>query len=161
MFRLLRWRLGRTLLRAAGRRCGGCTARLLQERTGDAGTGAERLRTRGAPARGHGVLPLLAAVAWFSRPAATAEQPGEDASDEAEAEIIQLLKQAKVRGSTGRARSLLRFPEAWMDWPWVEGWDPSRLVQSESCSRIAAVVSAGGDPHISFIYLFILSKRID
>lgn len=116
--------------------------------------------------RGHGPVPvtsepLLAALAWFSRPAATAEQPGEDASDEAEAEIIQLLKQAKVRGSTGRARSLLRFPEAWMDWPWVEGWDPSRLVQSESCSRIAAVVSAGGDPHISFIYLFILSKRID
>uniref|UniRef100_A0A8C6HJ60 Tetratricopeptide repeat protein 19, mitochondrial n=1 Tax=Mus spicilegus TaxID=10103 RepID=A0A8C6HJ60_MUSSI len=96
MFRLLRWRLGRTLLRAAGRRCGGCTARLLPERTGDAGTGAERLRTRGAPARGHGVLPLLAALAWFSRPAATAEQPGEDASDEAEAEIIQLLKQAKL-----------------------------------------------------------------
>lgn len=60
MFRLLRWRLGRTLLRAAGRRCGGCTARLLPERAGDAGPGAERLRTRGAPARGHGVLPLLA-----------------------------------------------------------------------------------------------------
>lgn len=60
MFRLLRWRLGRTLLRAAGRRCGGCTARLLPERAGDTGPGTERLRTRGAPARGHGVLPLLA-----------------------------------------------------------------------------------------------------
>ncbi|XP_021068122.1 tetratricopeptide repeat protein 19, mitochondrial isoform X2 [Mus pahari] len=96
MFRLLRWRLGRTLLRAAGRRCGGCTARLLPERAGDAGPGAERLRTRGAPARGHGVLPLLAALAWFSRPAATAEQSGEDETDEAEAEIIQLLKQAKL-----------------------------------------------------------------
>lgn len=47
-------------MRAAGRRCGGCTARLLPERAGDAGPGAERLRTRGAPARGHGVLPLLA-----------------------------------------------------------------------------------------------------
>ncbi|GAB1296212.1 Tetratricopeptide repeat protein 19, mitochondrial [Apodemus speciosus] len=40
--------------------------------------------------------PLLAALAWFSRPAAAAEQPGEDATDEAEAEIIQLLKQAKL-----------------------------------------------------------------
>lgn len=96
MFRLLRWRLGRTLLRAAGRRCGGCTARLLPERAGDAGPGAERLRTRGAPARGHRVLPLLAALAWFSRTAAAEEQPGEDATDEAEAEIIQLLKRAKL-----------------------------------------------------------------
>lgn len=60
MFRLLRWRLGRTLLRAAGRRCGGCTARLLPERAGDTGPGAGGLRSRGAPARGQGLLPLLA-----------------------------------------------------------------------------------------------------
>lgn len=125
MFRLLRWRLGRTLLRAAGRRCGGCTARLLPERAGDAGPGTERLRTRGAPARGHRVLPLLAALAWFSRPAAAEEQPGEDATDEAEAEIIQLLKRAKVRESTGRARSPLRFPRpGWIGPGWKVGIHP-------------------------------------
>lgn len=98
---------------------------------------------RAGPARrgrGHGPVPvtsepLLAALAWFSRPAAAAEQSGEDATVEAEAEIIQLLKQAKVRVSTGRAHPLLGFPEAWMDWPWVEGWDPSRLVQGEFCSQ--------------------------
>lgn len=111
--------------------------------------------------RGHGPVPvtsepLLAALAWFSRPAAAAEQPGEDATDEAEAEIIQLLKQAKVRGSTGLARSLLRFPEAWMDWPRVEGWDPSRLVQSESCSKTTAVVSAGGDGTFTFPFIYLV-----
>uniref|UniRef100_A0A8C2MGA1 Tetratricopeptide repeat protein 19, mitochondrial n=1 Tax=Cricetulus griseus TaxID=10029 RepID=A0A8C2MGA1_CRIGR len=90
MFRLLRWRLGRTLLRAAGRRCGGCAARLLPER-GRAGGRADG----GAGARGRGP-PLLAALAWFSRPAAAEEHPGEDAADEAEAEIIQLLKRAKL-----------------------------------------------------------------
>ncbi|XP_021494826.1 tetratricopeptide repeat protein 19, mitochondrial isoform X2 [Meriones unguiculatus] len=96
MFRLLRWRLGRTLLRAAGRRCGGGAARLLPERAGDAGPGAGRLRGRGAPSRGQGLLPLLAALGWFSRPASAEEQPGEDGADEAEAQIIQLLKRAKL-----------------------------------------------------------------
>ncbi|CAH6786199.1 Ttc19 [Phodopus roborovskii] len=96
MFRLLRWRLGRTLLRAAGRRCGGCAARLLPERTGDTGPGAEGRPSRGTSARGQRLLPLLAALAWFSRPAAAGEHPGEDAADEAEAEIIQLLKRAKL-----------------------------------------------------------------
>ncbi|XP_026636470.1 tetratricopeptide repeat protein 19, mitochondrial isoform X2 [Microtus ochrogaster] len=96
MFRLLRWRLGRTLLRAAGRRCGGCAARLLPERAGDTGPGAEGRPSRGTPARGQGLLPLLAALAWFSRPAAAAEQSGEDETDEVEAEIIQLLKRAKL-----------------------------------------------------------------
>lgn len=133
MFRLLRWRLGRTLLRAAGRRCGGCAARLLPERAGDTGPGAEGRPSRGTPARGQGLLPLLAgerrapgrgraggrgrgpvpvtsepllaALAWFSRPAAAAEQSEEDSTDEVEAEIIQLLKRAKVRG-LGRARAL-------------------------------------------------------
>lgn len=105
MFRLLRWRLGRTLLRAAGRRCGGCAARLLPERAGDTGPGAEGRPSRGTPARGQGLLPLLAALAWFSRPAAAAEQSGEDETDEVEAEIIQLLKRAKVRG-LGRACAL-------------------------------------------------------
>lgn len=116
--------------------------------------------------RGHGPVPvtsepLLAALAWFSRPAAAAaEQPGEDATDEAEAEIIQLLKQAKVRGSTRRASSPLRFPEAWIDWPRVEGWDPSRLVQSESCSKIAAVLSAGGDGTLAFPFIYLFSPNI-
>nr|BAB28813.2 unnamed protein product [Mus musculus] len=96
MFRLLRWRLGRTLLRAAGRRLWGLYGAPAAGADGRRGDGRGGVRTRGAPARGHGVLPLLAALAWFSRPAATAEQPGEDASDEAEAEIIQLLKQAKL-----------------------------------------------------------------
>ncbi|XP_038180685.1 tetratricopeptide repeat protein 19, mitochondrial isoform X2 [Arvicola amphibius] len=96
MFRLLRWRLGRTLLRAAGRRCGGCAARLLPERAGDTGPGAEGRPSRGTPARGQGLLPLLAALAWFSRPAAAAEQSEEDETDEVEAEIIQLLKRAKL-----------------------------------------------------------------
>lgn len=50
--------------------------------------------------------PLPAALAWFSRPTAAEEEeelPGaggaaaKDAADEAEAEIIQLLKRAKVR----------------------------------------------------------------
>lgn len=45
--------------------------------------------------------PLLAALAWFSRPAAAAEQSEEDETDEVEAEIIQLLKRAKVRGLDG------------------------------------------------------------
>lgn len=63
-----------------------------------------------AGGRGRGPVPvtsepLLAALAWFSRPAAAAEQSGEDATDEVEAEIIQLLKRAKVRG-LGRTRAL-------------------------------------------------------
>lgn len=99
--------------------------------------------------------PLLAALAWFSRPAAPAEQPGEDATDEAEAEIIQLLKQAKVRGSTGRARALLRFPEAWMDWLGSIQTDPERILQQNRCSFKCRWRR---HPHI---LLFILSKGID
>lgn len=50
--------------------------------------------------------PLPAALAWFSRPAAAEEEEelqgaggaaANDAADEAEAKIIQLLKRAKVR----------------------------------------------------------------
>ncbi|XP_027283013.1 tetratricopeptide repeat protein 19, mitochondrial isoform X3 [Cricetulus griseus] len=114
MFRLLRWRLGRTLLRAAGRRCGGCAARLLPERAGDTGPGAEGRQSRGTSARGQRLLPLLAALAWFSRPAAAEEHPGEDAADEAEAEIIQLLKRAKmanlafIRGQLENAEQLFK-----------------------------------------------------
>ncbi|XP_059126874.1 tetratricopeptide repeat protein 19, mitochondrial isoform X3 [Peromyscus eremicus] len=115
MFRLLRWRLGRTLLRAAGRRCGGCSARLLPERAGDTGPGAGGLRGRGAPARGQGLLPLLAAFAWFARPTVAREPPEEeDAADEAEAEIIRLLKRAKmanlafIRGQLENAEQLFK-----------------------------------------------------
>lgn len=50
--------------------------------------------------------PLLAAFAWFARPTVAREPPEEeDAADEAEAEIIRLLKRAKVRG-LGRACAL-------------------------------------------------------
>uniref|UniRef100_A0A8C6RT37 Tetratricopeptide repeat protein 19, mitochondrial n=1 Tax=Nannospalax galili TaxID=1026970 RepID=A0A8C6RT37_NANGA len=84
MYRLLNWGLGRGLW-AAGRRCRGCAGRLLPEPAGGAGSGAEELQSRGA-----------AALAWFSRPAASEEQQGEDAANAAEAEIIQLLKRAKL-----------------------------------------------------------------
>ncbi|XP_020039808.1 tetratricopeptide repeat protein 19, mitochondrial isoform X2 [Castor canadensis] len=106
MYGLLSRSLGRGLLRAAGRRCWGCSARPLPGRVGglelDAVVSPHRVVPRG---RGPGLLPLLAALAWFSRPAAQEEeeeQPGaggaatEDAADEAEAEIIQLLKRAKL-----------------------------------------------------------------
>lgn len=74
--------------------------------------GASRAGTAGrGPERGLGPVtsePLPAALAWFSRPAAAEEEEelqgaggaaANDAADEAEAEaeIIQLLKRAKVR----------------------------------------------------------------
>nr|XP_044987663.1 tetratricopeptide repeat protein 19, mitochondrial [Jaculus jaculus] len=103
--------VGRGLVRAAGRRCRGCSARLLAEPTGGAGPGVEvppPPPCRVAPrSRDPGLLPLLAALAWFSRPAAAQEEEeeeedqerqseGGDAADAAEAEIIQLLKRAKL-----------------------------------------------------------------
>ncbi|KAM6174899.1 tetratricopeptide repeat protein 19, mitochondrial isoform 2-T2 [Erethizon dorsatum] len=105
MFRLLSRTLGRGLLRAAGRRCRGCSARLFP---GPAES--QELEVLLPPpgvaphGRGSGLLPVLAALAWFSRPAAAdgEEQQGAggasagDAADEAEAEIIQLLKRAKL-----------------------------------------------------------------
>ncbi|XP_023443782.2 tetratricopeptide repeat protein 19, mitochondrial [Dasypus novemcinctus] len=93
--------LGRGLLRAAGRRWRSRPAHP---------PGAPRLAvqappSRGAP-RGPGLLPLLAALAWFSRPAATEEEEeqrqgaggaaAQAAADEAEAEIVHLLKRAKL-----------------------------------------------------------------
>ncbi|KAF6300070.1 tetratricopeptide repeat domain 19 [Rhinolophus ferrumequinum] len=106
MYRLLIPSLGRGLLRAAGRRCGVCSARLLP---GPAGGRAPEVQVppfRVAPhGGGSSLLPLLAALAWFSRPAAAEEEEerqgaggaaAEDAADEAEAEIIQLLKRAKL-----------------------------------------------------------------
>nr|XP_027779896.1 tetratricopeptide repeat protein 19, mitochondrial isoform X2 [Marmota flaviventris] len=105
MFRLLSWSRGRGLLRAAGRRYRGYSARLLPGPAGGPGPEMEVPPPRVAPhGRGPGLLPLLAALAWFSRPSAAdaEEQQGaggaaaEDAADEAEAEIIQLLKRAKL-----------------------------------------------------------------
>lgn len=61
--------------------------------------------------------PLPTALAWFSRPAAAEEEEerqgaggaaAEDAADEAEAEIIQLLKRAKVRQPCCALRSPVR-----------------------------------------------------
>ncbi|XP_031512846.1 tetratricopeptide repeat protein 19, mitochondrial isoform X1 [Papio anubis] len=107
MYRLLSRSLGRGLLRAAGRRYRGCSARLLPGLAGGPGPEVQVPPSRVAPhGRGPGLLPLLAALAWFSRPAAAEEEEeqqgadgaaAEDGADEAEAEIIQLLKRAKVR----------------------------------------------------------------
>uniref|UniRef100_A0A8C0PNI0 Tetratricopeptide repeat protein 19, mitochondrial n=1 Tax=Canis lupus familiaris TaxID=9615 RepID=A0A8C0PNI0_CANLF len=106
MYRLLSPSLGRGLLRAAGRRCRACSAHLLPGPAGgrapEVGVPAPRVAPRGG---GPGLLPLLAALAWFSRPAAAEEEEerqgaggaaAEGAADEAEAEIIQLLKRAKL-----------------------------------------------------------------
>ncbi|KAL4682994.1 hypothetical protein H8957_006322 [Semnopithecus entellus] len=106
MYRLLSRSLGRGLLRAAGRRCRGCSASLLPGLAGRPGPEVQVPPSRVAPhGRGPGLLPLLAALAWFSRPAAAEEEEeqqradgaaAEDGADEAEAEIIQLLKRAKL-----------------------------------------------------------------
>ncbi|XP_045425394.1 tetratricopeptide repeat protein 19, mitochondrial isoform X1 [Lemur catta] len=102
MYRLLSWSLGGGLLRAAGRRCRGCSARLFPGLAGGPGPEVQVPPSRVAPhGGGPGLLPLLAALAWFSRPAAAEEEEhqGADeaaAEDEAEAEIIQLLKRAKL-----------------------------------------------------------------
>ncbi|KAM7068634.1 tetratricopeptide repeat protein 19, mitochondrial isoform 2-T3 [Molossus nigricans] len=107
MFRLLSPSLGRGLLRAAGRRCRVCSAHLLPGPAGGRAPEVEVPPSRVAPpGGGSGLLPLLAALAWFSRPAAEEEeerqgaggaaQDAADAADAAEAEIIQLLKRAKL-----------------------------------------------------------------
>ncbi|XP_036869023.1 tetratricopeptide repeat protein 19, mitochondrial isoform X3 [Manis javanica] len=105
MYRLLITSLGRGLLRAAGRWRPYCSARLLP---GLARGWAPEVQV--PPFRvpphgwGLGLLPPLAALAWFSRPADAEEDEqqraggaaDDDAADEAEAEIIQLLKRAKL-----------------------------------------------------------------
>ncbi|XP_012593362.2 tetratricopeptide repeat protein 19, mitochondrial isoform X3 [Microcebus murinus] len=102
MYRLLSRSLGGGLLRAAGRRCRGCSVRTFPVLAGGPGPEVQVPPSRVAPhGGGPGLLPLLAALAWFSRPAAAEkeEQQGADgaaAEDEAEAEIIQLLKRAKL-----------------------------------------------------------------
>ncbi|XP_062072438.1 tetratricopeptide repeat protein 19, mitochondrial isoform X1 [Lepus europaeus] len=101
MYRLLGRTLGRGLLRAAGRRGGAGLPRLLP------GPGVPAAPSRAAPPHGGGpgLLPLLAALSWFSRSSEAEEQEqrgadgaaaAEDAADEAEAEIIRLLKRAKL-----------------------------------------------------------------
>uniref|UniRef100_H0VW53 Tetratricopeptide repeat protein 19, mitochondrial n=1 Tax=Cavia porcellus TaxID=10141 RepID=H0VW53_CAVPO len=100
MFRLLSRTLGRGLLRAAGRRCRGCSARLFSGPKESQDACPAGLAGRGQ-GRGPGLVtsgPLSAALAWFSRPAAAEgdEHQGAGAADEAEAEIIQLLKRAKL-----------------------------------------------------------------
>ncbi|XP_016000615.1 tetratricopeptide repeat protein 19, mitochondrial isoform X3 [Rousettus aegyptiacus] len=106
MYRLLVPSLGRGLLRAAGRQCRICSARLVPGPAGGRAPEVEVPPSRVAPhGGGLGLLPLLAALAWFSRPAAAEEEEelqgaggaaANDAADEAEAEIIQLLKRAKL-----------------------------------------------------------------
>ncbi|XP_053766971.1 tetratricopeptide repeat protein 19, mitochondrial isoform X3 [Desmodus rotundus] len=103
MYRLLSPSLARDLLRAAGRRCRVCPARLLpvpaEGRAPEVAVPPPRVASRG---RGRGLLPLLAALAWFSGPAGADEEKerpeaaAEGAADEAEAEIIVLLKRAKL-----------------------------------------------------------------
>uniref|UniRef100_A0A2K5S3S4 Tetratricopeptide repeat protein 19, mitochondrial n=1 Tax=Cebus imitator TaxID=2715852 RepID=A0A2K5S3S4_CEBIM len=101
MYRLLSRSLGRGLLRAWGRRCRGCSARLLPGLAGGPGREVQVPLCRVAPhGRGPGLLPLLAALAGFSSPAVAEEEEQQgtdgDGADEAEAEIIQLLKRAKL-----------------------------------------------------------------
>ncbi|XP_070335282.1 tetratricopeptide repeat protein 19, mitochondrial isoform X7 [Odocoileus virginianus] len=97
MYRLLAVGLARGLLRAAGLR-GRC--RRVHLLPGPPGARAPPCRE--APhGRGSGLLPLLAALAWSSRPAEAEQERrgagGAAAGDaEAEAEIIQLLKRAKL-----------------------------------------------------------------
>uniref|UniRef100_A0A8C9CBG2 Tetratricopeptide repeat protein 19, mitochondrial n=1 Tax=Phocoena sinus TaxID=42100 RepID=A0A8C9CBG2_PHOSS len=104
MHRILGAGLALRLLRVAGRRGRGCPARLLPGPAGGRAPAADVPPCRGAPCGlGPGLLPLLAALAWSSRPdPAEQEQErerqgsGGAAAGDAEAEIIQLLKRAKL-----------------------------------------------------------------
>ncbi|XP_064351380.1 tetratricopeptide repeat protein 19, mitochondrial [Camelus dromedarius] len=105
MYRLVGSCLARGL-RAAGRRARGRPACLLPRPAGGRPPGLDVPPGRGAPGgRGRDLLPLLAALAWFSRPAEAEEarerrgaggDAAEDVAAEAEAEIVQLLKRAKL-----------------------------------------------------------------
>ncbi|XP_032354797.1 tetratricopeptide repeat protein 19, mitochondrial isoform X5 [Camelus ferus] len=110
MYRLVGSCLARGL-RAVGRRARGRPACLLPRPAGGRPPGLDVPPGRGAPGgRGRALLPLLAgplpaALAWFSRPAEAEEarerrgaggDAAEDVAAEAEAEIVQLLKRAKL-----------------------------------------------------------------
>ncbi|XP_006901462.1 PREDICTED: tetratricopeptide repeat protein 19, mitochondrial [Elephantulus edwardii] len=97
----LRTVLAAGLLRAAGRPCWRCAVRLLPGPAGGRAVDGPSswLVRRCRP----GLLPLVAALSWFSKPAAAGEEKqraGEsstqDASEATEAEIIELLKRAKL-----------------------------------------------------------------
>ncbi|XP_022416626.1 tetratricopeptide repeat protein 19, mitochondrial isoform X2 [Delphinapterus leucas] len=104
MPRILGAGLALRLLRVAGRRGRGCPARLLPGPAGGRAPAADAPPCREAPrGLGPGLLPLLAALAWFSRPAPAEQEQererqgsGGAAAGDAEAEIIQLLKRAKL-----------------------------------------------------------------
>ncbi|CAO2583791.1 Tetratricopeptide repeat protein 19, mitochondrial [Lemmus lemmus] len=67
---------------------------MLPEQAGDTGPGTEGRPSRGTPALGQRLLPLLARLVLAA--AAAVEQSGENAADKVEAEIVQLLKRAKL-----------------------------------------------------------------
>ncbi|XP_059991338.1 tetratricopeptide repeat protein 19, mitochondrial isoform X1 [Lagenorhynchus albirostris] len=104
MQRMLGAGLALRLLRVAGRRGRGCPARLLRGPAGGRAPAADVPPFREAPrGLGPGLLPLLAALAWSSRPAPAEQEQererqgaGGAAAGDAEAEIIQLLKRAKL-----------------------------------------------------------------
>ncbi|XP_033703658.1 tetratricopeptide repeat protein 19, mitochondrial isoform X1 [Tursiops truncatus] len=104
MHRILGAGLALRLLRVAGRRGRGCPARLLPGPAGGRAPAADVPPCREAPrGLGPGLLPLLAALAWSSRPAPAEQEQererqgaGGAAAGDAEAEIIQLLKRAKL-----------------------------------------------------------------
>nr|XP_030717202.1 tetratricopeptide repeat protein 19, mitochondrial isoform X1 [Globicephala melas] len=104
MHRMLGAGLALRLVRVAGRRGRGCPARLLRAPAGGRAPAADVPPCREAPrGLGPGLLPLLAALAWSSRPAPAEQEQererqgaGGAAAGDAEAEIIQLLKRAKL-----------------------------------------------------------------
>ncbi|XP_058904447.1 tetratricopeptide repeat protein 19, mitochondrial isoform X1 [Kogia breviceps] len=102
MYRLLGADLALGLLRVAGRRGRGRPARLLPGPAGGRAPAADVPPCRETPrGLGPGLLPLLAAVAWSSKPSPAEQErerqgAGGAAAGDAEAEIIQLLKRAKL-----------------------------------------------------------------
>ncbi|KAM9045193.1 tetratricopeptide repeat protein 19, mitochondrial isoform 5-T5 [Megaptera novaeangliae] len=102
MYRRLGAGLALGLLRVAGRRGRSRSARLLPGPAGGRAPVAVVPPCREAPrGLGPGLLPLLAALAWSSRPAPAEQErerqgAGGAAAGDAEAEIIQLLKRAKL-----------------------------------------------------------------
>ncbi|XP_036691321.1 tetratricopeptide repeat protein 19, mitochondrial isoform X1 [Balaenoptera musculus] len=102
MYRRLGAGLALGLLRVVGRRGRSRSARLVPGPAGGRAPVAVVPPCREAPrGLGPGLLPLLAALAWSSRPAPAEQErerqgAGGAAAGDAEAEIIQLLKRAKL-----------------------------------------------------------------